>query len=870
MARYARSVEKLPCTNFECFFKNIKKENIMKKALVILLALTMVMSMMAIAPIGVAAEDEIAVGSVAADYKPEGTAIKTAEEFAAMDPAGTYYLANNITISESYKSNFTGTFDGNGKVITTTVPTFIEVNGTIKNLTVEGNISSEAGIGYDSNAVSTGDPALNYIAGVACAAATTTSTYFINVCNKASLASNVSAKGGIVGVACPTAKAEDGITVNFTDCANYGSIIGKHDSRTDCDNGGILAFLGGAANTEVTYAYFTNCYNYATINAGGRPGGIGGYLRVSVTIKNCHNYGDILSTSNYCGGIVGRCGTNGGHNNYVFTDSSNSGDISVFSGQGAGFVGYSGACDSYTFKNCVNNGSVYAEKSQATTKNIDLAGFLGNMRQTGSDYVDTIYFENCVNNGTIGIKGLVGGQSGNARYCSGFVNKPRVEKSFTMINCINNGEIYADGVTQGGSNAAGLVALVLFKNKTNDGAKFVNCVNNGNVVSTGKAGGVVSEVGAADQYGNAEFIGCGNNGNVLSETNNAGGVICYVYGTQYEGADFLYCFNTGAVESKTSYAGGILAYSNDYAVTTNMQYCYSAGKVTSGKAAAGDFGTGVVDGAVKAITMYTYTNSLGNTKYFVAPADGKVTIANDVVTFTANAAYNYTNENVVNGETLAGAKRYGYTDTLGNKWVFMTSSAVSGVVAITENAGAAPTIVCGGYTLHVMPWNVTANTTAELMQFDGNPSATALMWNNKGQQDFSNNNYVLEGIATSAYVCGVGASWGAMQSDVGVNYVKEDAFASGEIAYLLNEAVGENVFYQNLNEKLFTVDTYPTTDATHAKVVKQGGVYGNLLFEENADVTPPTGDATVYVVIALAVSTVSLAALAVVKKRKEN
>ena len=40
----------------------------MKKALVILLALTMVMSMMAIAPIGVAAEDEIAVGSVAADY----------------------------------------------------------------------------------------------------------------------------------------------------------------------------------------------------------------------------------------------------------------------------------------------------------------------------------------------------------------------------------------------------------------------------------------------------------------------------------------------------------------------------------------------------------------------------------------------------------------------------------------------------------------------------------------------------------------------------------------------------------------------------------------------------------------------------------
>ena len=842
----------------------------MKKALVILLALTMVMSMMAIAPIGVSAADEVAIGSVAADYKPEGTAIKTAEEFAAMDPAGTYYLANDITISKTYEANFTGTFDGNGKTITTTVPTFMEVNGTIKNLTVAGSISTEEAIGYDSNAVDTGANVLNYIAGVACAAATSATTNFINVCNKVSLASNLCAKGGIAGVACPTAMADSGITVNFTDCANYGTIIGKHDSRTDCDNGGILAFLGGSANANFTYAYFTNCYNYATINAGGRPGGIGGYLRTSVTVTNCHNYGDILSTSNYCGGIIGRCGTNGGHNNYVFTDSSNSGDVSVFSGQGAGFVGYSGACDSYTFKNCVNNGAVYAEKSQATTKNIDLAGFLGNMRQTGSDYVDTIYFENCVNNGTIGTKGLVGGQEGNARYCSGFVNKPRVEKSFTMINCINNGEIYADGVTQGGSNAAGLVALVLFKNKTNDGAKFVNCVNNGNVVSTGKAGGVVSEVGAADQYGNAEFIGCGNNGNVLSETNNAGGVICYVYGTQYEGADFLYCFNTGAIESKTSYAGGILAYTNDYAVTTNVQYCYSAGKITSGRTVTGDFGTGVVDGAVSDIKIYTYTNSLGNTKYFITPAAGKVTIANDVVTFTANTAYNYTNENVVNGETLAAGKRYGYTDANGDKWVFMTSSAVSGVVSIADNAGAAPTIVCGGYTLHCMPWNVVDNTTVELMQFDENPGATALMWNNKGQQDFSNNNYVLEGIAPSAYVIGSGASWGAMQSDTGVNYVQADAFASGEIAYLINEAVGETVFYQNLIETLFTVDAYPTTDATHAKVVLQGGTYSNQLFEQNPDVTPPTGDATIYVVIALAVSTVSLAALAVVKKRKEN
>ena len=860
MARYARSVEKLPCTNFECFFKNIKKENIMKKALVILLALTMVMSMMAIAPIGVAAEDEIAVGSVAADYKPEGTAIKTAEEFAAMDPAGTYYLANDITIDATYASSFTGTFDGNGKTITTSVPLFVALDGNVKNLTIGGNI------------VITVEPTEHKAEGWAGALANIAGQYapvtITNVVNKAPLTSTVAGLAGFVGMAMnDTSNA-----VTFTNCVNYGGIVCGVDS-TGKDCGGFVGQYDGAGNDAEQRLKFIDCVNYGTINACGRPGGIIGYANSSTYFEGCVNNGVIQSTHNYCGGIVGRASTDAGTGHvYTFIDCTNNGDVDVYSSQGAGFVGYSGGVKAYEFKNCVNNGDVYPNKNVAATNNIDLAGFVGNFRQNekNSHFTDTIYFENCVNNGTIGVKDLYGGQDGNSRYSAGFINKPRVITSLTMINCINNGDIYANNVYLGGSNAAGLVTYVLFKNKTNEGATFTNCINNGEVLSTGQAGGITSSIGTGNQYGNARFTACGNTGKITSDTNYAGGVASYAYGTQYEGADFKYCFNTGDIHSGTSYAGGIIAYSNDYSVDTNIQYCYSAGKVTSDKAAKADFGTGVVDGAVAAISMYTYTNSLGNTKYFYAPADGKVTIANDVVTFTANAAYNYTNENVVNGETLEGAKRYGYTDTLGNKWVFMTSSAVSGVVAITENAGAAPTIVCGGYTLHVMPWNVTANTTVELMQFDTNPSATALMWNNKGQSDFSNHNYILEGIATSAYVCGVGASWGAMQSDVGVTYVDEAAFTSGEIAHLLNEAIGEVVFYQNLNEKLFTVDTYPTTDATHAKVVKQGNVYGNLLFEENADVTPPTGDATVYVVIALAVSTVSLAALAVVKKRKEN
>ena len=112
----------------------------MKKALVLVLALTMVMSMFAVVPFGASAADELAIGAVAADYKPEGTAINTAEEFAAMAADGKYYLAADITVDATYMDSFTGTFDGNGKTISTTTALFAALDGTVKNLTITGYI----------------------------------------------------------------------------------------------------------------------------------------------------------------------------------------------------------------------------------------------------------------------------------------------------------------------------------------------------------------------------------------------------------------------------------------------------------------------------------------------------------------------------------------------------------------------------------------------------------------------------------------------------------------------------------------------------------------------------------------------------------
>ena len=51
-------------------------------------------------------------------FAAEGTAINSAEDFKNMTADGKYYLAADITVSETYAGTFTGTLDGNGKTVT--------------------------------------------------------------------------------------------------------------------------------------------------------------------------------------------------------------------------------------------------------------------------------------------------------------------------------------------------------------------------------------------------------------------------------------------------------------------------------------------------------------------------------------------------------------------------------------------------------------------------------------------------------------------------------------------------------------------------------------------------------------------------------
>ena len=87
----------------------------------------------------------ISVFPVSAAQTPEGSAVSSEAQFLAMSAGEKYYLSRDITITSPYAATFSGTFVGNGhKIIlmgasATTV--FTSVSGTVKNLTVDGNIN---------------------------------------------------------------------------------------------------------------------------------------------------------------------------------------------------------------------------------------------------------------------------------------------------------------------------------------------------------------------------------------------------------------------------------------------------------------------------------------------------------------------------------------------------------------------------------------------------------------------------------------------------------------------------------------------------------------------------------------------------------
>ena len=334
----------------------------------------------------------------------EGTAINTADEFMAMAADGTYYLNADITITATFDPTFTGTLDGNGHTVTVSTPMFKQMDGTVKNLTTIGEITSSEKV---------------FLGAVARQAQGTLE----NITNKADITSTYAfankdalCVGGIVG------KNQNGKAATFVKCANYGAISGPEAT------GGIL---GESQNADIS---FTDCYNAgditSTFNVSGvAAGGIIGYSGTGCSIlKNCVNDGNI--TSGYrAGGIQGDARKSANVDSCVNNGTVKGDNIA------AGIVGYSGDKDiavGLTIKNSINNGDVTGTGGGTG----GAAGIAGYAWAKDDDAVKSTTIENCVNNGNIHLvnKGFA---SEFVAYSNSMNNK--------FINLIGTGKVDATG-----------------------------------------------------------------------------------------------------------------------------------------------------------------------------------------------------------------------------------------------------------------------------------------------------------------------------------------------------------------------------------------------------------------------------------------
>lgn len=192
----------------------------------------------------------------------EGT-VSSAKEFAEMDASGSYKLTADITVTEPYANDFSGTFDGDGHTVTlditastANVGLFKTLSGgaVVKNVITAGSISAK----------------VNNVGGIA---GTADGNVTIENCKNTASIKGGKGAGGILGYSEPGSGF-----VTISSCANMGSVSGTRKQ------------VGGIAGNVVGTHIIRNCYNQGDISDGA---GILGRGTKGVLVENCYTVGSV-------------------------------------------------------------------------------------------------------------------------------------------------------------------------------------------------------------------------------------------------------------------------------------------------------------------------------------------------------------------------------------------------------------------------------------------------------------------------------------------------------------------------------------------------------------------------------------------------
>ena len=614
------------------------------KILAMLISIVLMVSMI---PMGA-----LSVGANTASSTPEGTAITDANGFLAMEEDGTYYLADDITLTETYAKTFKGTFDGNGNTVTTTVPMFGTVeNATIKNFTVTS--SDDITTGTSVSAGNMTEKAGIAIGAVACMALNSS---FSAITNEAKISVNCTDKGlevycgGILGLIL---NAEDKTTVtnvSFTDCTNKGQ-ISLSASNGNSAAGGMVG-AGRFTAKGIISINFNGCKNNASIEAPKGAGMMGYTQHSELTALNSENKGNITAPSS--GMAAGMVGQMAGDNHVVeFENCVNSGDCEgKFAG---GVLAYINNGYGQSFVNCSNSGNISGTSHTG--------GIFGGINSYKSGETEFSY---CSNEGSISGANYTGGIFGGfGAYSSG-------ETVFSY--CSNSGEI------KDTTNFAAGIAGYLMGNST-----MKACNNTGKV--TGKvAGGFIGQAMDTD----ITISNCINSGGVYSNNTKEyiGGIIGWLRGSGV----IEYCVNTGTIGvvdgvNGCQGAGGIAGQISNG--TSFVRNCYNTGAINAGWNFAAGL-VGVITSGTSVNNSYTSADVVGKAKDGATLLVGQIGVLHNTTSVTVSN--NHYNSDKNQGAAIYALSGSGSISDISSTKAFTNADLASGRLAYDINQGAGKTV----------------------------------------------------------------------------------------------------------------------------------------------------------------------------------
>ncbi len=708
-------------------------------------------------------------------------------------------------------NRYTGTFDGNDKTISGLYYSgssnyvglfgYVGSGGQVKNVNVADSYISNSYSSSTSSGITGGVCGDN--------GGTITNCSFDGSVNGNGNEVNV---GGVCGWNYGT----------ITNCSNTGSVTG---------NGTGVNVVGGVCGYNSSSSVITNCYNTGNVSGGSNRdnvGGVCGYNSSNSVITNCYNTGSV--TGNYI--VGGVCGGNWNGtitNCYWLTGKASSG---IGSSSGGGTGGAISKTDD-EFK----SGEVAWLLNGGTQMN---GPWRQDLSVTSAD--DFPVLDN--NKHWVHYNGT-GYENGTHAYNNGFCvcgayEPAKLDGGVYQIG--NAGQLYwfAQTVNEGDYDANAKLTKNITINENvlktdgtlnRDGSSFTQWTpigNSDNRAYTGTFDGGNHTISGLYYDGGGEYVGLfgyvGSNGRVQNVNiadsyignNNRYGSTGGVCGDN-NGGTITNCYNTGTVKG-LYYTGGVCG--RNRGMITNCSFSGSVTCEDTSTYVGGVCGNnlGTIENSYNAGTV----TSIGSDTYV-----GGVCGFNN----TGSTIRNCYNTGAVNGEKTGNGYFYA-GGVCGNNASF--SSLQSSTITNCYNTGSVTVSVTGsgngnicaggvcGFNSEIITncYNIGSVTGSGTDAYVGGVCG----YNNGGTITNCYNIGEVSG-TTAGGVCGENSNgktencyWQSGTADEADASAKTEAqFASGEVAWLLNQGQTNGPWRQTLSDER---DDYPVLDSTHEEVVK--------------------------------------------------